>query len=528
MTRARFALGAPLLASAAILALSAGDAAAQQFSCPRKGGEFVFGQEAKVNSLDAHASATVSTRNIAMNIYEQLLTRDENFNLLPDLAASVEESSDKLTYVFRLRPGVTFHNGKKMTSADVSASFDRYKRMGVERSMLDVVDKWETPDASTFVIRMNRAQPTFLENLSSFLIPIVIIPAESAGASPMQLPVIGTGPWQFVEDVADSHVKLRRYDGYVPNPAHNDINGFGGRKVACFDTVTFRIVTEPGTRVAGLETGELHGVEDVPTKSVERLKQNRNIVLSPLKNFWIQLAEVNIAVPPNDKLAFRQAVQAALDVEEIMEAASDGSYQLNIGLQYPGQASYTEAGKETYNQKNPAKAKRLLQEAGYKGEEVILLTNRDYTSMYNAATVMAEQLKAVGINAKLLVLDWPAAFQMFDKTSTGWHYFMDAFGNNPVIGPISSVRKFSSPILAYKPPTPAEVDKVFDAAFDEMINGATPELRRAAFARAQQRLLEQVYVVPFGSLTKVQAVRSNVQNFRPYRIPRMSNVHFSG
>jgi peptide/nickel transport system substrate-binding protein len=287
-------------------------------------------------------------------------------------------------------------------------------------------------------------------------------------------------------------------------------------------------VSEPGTRVAGLETGELHGVEDVPTKSVDRLKGNRGIVLSPLKNFWIQLAEVNIAVPPNDKLAFRQAVQAALDMEEIMEAATDGSYQLNIGLQYPGQPSYTDAGKETYNQKNAAKARKLLQDAGYKGEEIVLLTNRDYTSMYNAATVMAEQLKAVGINAKLLVLDWPAAFQMFDKTNTGWHYFMDAFGNNPVIGPISSVRKFASPILAYKPPTPAEVDKTFDAAFDEMINGPTADARKAAFARAQQRLFEQVYVIPFGSLTKVQAVRANVKNFRPYRIPRVSNVYFDG
>jgi peptide/nickel transport system substrate-binding protein len=141
--------------------------------------------------------------------------------------------------------------------------------------------------------------------------------------------------------------------------------------------------------------------------------------------------------------------------------------------------------------------------------------------------VVAEQLKSVGINAKLLVLDWPASFQMFDKTSTGWHYFFDAFGNNPVIGPISSVRKFASPINAYKPRNDSEVDKVFNAAFDEMINGATPEIRKAAFARAQARLFEQVYVIPFGSLTKLQAVRSNVQNFRPYRIPRMANVYFS-
>ncbi len=528
MTRFRLARPASFLASVAALTLGAGGAAAQQFSCPKKGGEFVFGQEAKVNSLDSHASATVSTRNIAMNIYETLITRDENFNVMSDLAASVEESADRKTYVFKLRQGVRFHNGKPMTSADVVASFERYRRIGVERSMLDVVEKWEAPDAATFVIRMKAPQPTFLENLSSFLVPIVIIPAENANAPAMQLTPVGTGPFQFVEDVADSHVKLKRFDAYAPDTRHRDLNGFGGYKVACVDSVTFRIVTEPGTRVAGLETGELHGVEDVPTKSLDRLKQNKNIVMTPLKNFWIQLAEVNTAVPPTDNLLFRQAVQAALDMDEIMEAASDGSYQLNIGLQYPGQAAYTEAGKETYNQKNPAKARKLLAESGYKGEEMILLTNRDYTSMYNSALVMAEQLKAVGVNAKLLVLDWPAAFQTFDKTSTGWNFFFDAFGNNPVIGPISSVRKFANPINAYKPKTPADIDGPFNAAFDEMINGATPEIRKTAFARAQARLLEQVYVVPFGSLTKVQAVRANVQNFRPYRIPRIANVYFSG
>src|SRR5262245_4146353 len=234
MARSRYARSVSLVASVAALSLGAGSAAAQQFSCPRTGGDFVFGQEAKVNSLDAHASATVSTRNIAMNIYEQLLARDENFAVVPDLAASVEEATDKLTYTFRLRPGVKFHNGKPLTSADVVASFDRYKRMGVERSMFDVVEKWEAPDAATFVIRMKVAQPTFLENLSSFLIPVVIIPAESVAAPAMQLPVIGTGPWQFVEDVADSHVKLKRFDGYVPNPAANDLNGFAGRKVPCF------------------------------------------------------------------------------------------------------------------------------------------------------------------------------------------------------------------------------------------------------------------------------------------------------
>jgi len=149
----------------------------------------------------------------------------------------------------------------------VVASFDRYRKLGIERGNLDNVDKWEAPDKYTFIIRMKKAQPTFIEDLSSFSVPIVIIPSEQKDAAPLRLEAIGTGPFQLVEYVADSHVKYKRYEGYKPNTQFDDRTGFGGYKVACVDTVTYRIVTESGARVAGLETGELHAVEDVPTKA---------------------------------------------------------------------------------------------------------------------------------------------------------------------------------------------------------------------------------------------------------------------
>ena len=78
----------------------------------------------------------------------------------------------------------------------------------------------------------------------------------------------------MVESVPGSFVKLKRYDGYKPNTNFEQKTGFGGYKQACFDTVTFRIVTEPGARVAGLKTGELQGVEDLPTKSLPDLKKD--------------------------------------------------------------------------------------------------------------------------------------------------------------------------------------------------------------------------------------------------------------
>ena len=112
---------------------------AAPFKCPHVGGDFVFAQEANPNTLDQMTSTTISTRNIAMNIYESLMTRDENNHPILELAEAMIEAPDHLTYTFKLRRGIHFHNGKLMTSADVVASFDRYARVGNQRGTLNNV-----------------------------------------------------------------------------------------------------------------------------------------------------------------------------------------------------------------------------------------------------------------------------------------------------------------------------------------------------------------------------------------------------
>ena len=509
-----------LLASIGIAA----PAAAERFQCPARGGDLVFGQEANVNSLDQMTSNTISTRNIAMNIYESLMTRDENNNPIPELAESMEEAPDHLSYTFRLRPNVRFHNGKVLTSADVVASFDRYKRVGQQRSTLDNVAGWDAPDERTFVIRMERAQPTFIEALSSFSVPIVIIPAEHKDDAPQQLRTVGTGPFQVDEFVPGSHARLRRFDGYVPNTAYEQRTGFGGYKQACLDTVTFRIVTEAGARVAGLETGELQGVEDVPTRSLQSLRNNRNITVLPLENWWIQIALPNTAIPPTDNLMFRRAVQAALGMEDIMDAATDGNFRLNVGFQYPNQGTYTDAGKETYNINDPARARQLLQQSGYRGEQITILTNRDYPPMYNAALVMQQQMRAIGINAQLRVVDWPTSVQMSQRVNSNeWHFYHSGWGTQPALGALATMQFLVSPGAQYHPRDDKDDPDVL-AAWNDMNTKPTAAERQEAFARMQRLVLERAYAYPFGSLTKVQAVRSNVQGFKPFRIPRFSNV----
>jgi peptide/nickel transport system substrate-binding protein len=513
------------LATVAAVALS-GTAWADKFQCPKTGGDITYGLEANVASLDMQANSAASTRDIAMNTYETLVTRDENMKPLLQLAQSVEASPDSKVYTFKLRDGVHFHNGKLFTSADARASFERYARVGIDRSILTPVDHYDTPDASTFVITLKDPRPGFIEAMSSITVPIIIIPEENKDAPPQQLPSVGTGPWQLEQFVADSYVKLKRFAGYTPDTRYDDITGFGGYKVVCLDTVTFRMVPEPGARVAGLQTGELQGVEDVPTTAQKRIAADKNIHLLKLENFWLNVLYGNWSAPPTSNQKFREAVLAGLDFDEIMEAASDGDFKHNPSFQYPGTNYYTEVGKELLDQHNAEKAKQLLKEAGYNGEKVVLLTNKDYPSLYNTALVTSQQMKAIGINAELLVLDWPTALQKSMKPTPDWNFFFTGWITYVAVGGVQTLRPMAEPAAVYMPPG-GKTDPEFMKAFEIVANGATLEARRAAFVQAQKIALDDVMVVPLGVMPKVQAVRANVEHFVPFYNPRMYNVWFN-
>jgi peptide/nickel transport system substrate-binding protein len=506
-----------------IVGMSSAALAQAKFSCPTKGGDFIFALEAKVPTYDQHVSTSAQSRNVASLMFESLITRDEKMQPTLALAESVNESPDGMSYTFKIRQGVPFHNGKIMTSADVVASYERYRKVGVDKSMFGVIDTFEAPDASTFVVKMKQPQAIFLESFSNIAPPIVIIPKENADAPALQLPAVGTGPFQFIEFVADSHFKVKRFDNFKPNDAQTGTNGLGGYKVACVDTVNFRMITEPQARVAALETGEVHGVEDVPRPSQKRLAGNPNIKFQAMENFWLHVAYPNLSFPPTDNLKFRQAVQAALDMDEIMEASSDGLHRMDHALQFPTSPYYSQAGKEAYNQKNKDKAKKLLQEAGYKGEKLILLTNKDYVAMYNASLVMSEQLKAVGINAELLVHDWPAALDKSVKETAGWNYFYT--GWTTVVGQtgLPSLRNLTNPNNVHKPKN-NQSDTQLMEFWNAGLNSKSLADRVQYFAKAQQRIFDEALALPFGVMPKVAATRANVEGFQNFFLPRAWNV----
>ncbi|MEO6269228.1 MAG: ABC transporter substrate-binding protein [Lautropia sp.] len=504
-------------AAAACLATMPQDLLAQ-----KRNPSLTFGQEAPPPTLDPHFSTSIATRNVAMHIFEQLVTRDENNEVIPELAQQWQVSPDGLTYTFKIRTGVKFHNGKTLTSADVKASFERYQRMALAKVTLKPVVSMQAPDPATFVMTVDHPQPVFLEELSAFVVPIAIIPAEQADREGGKLEMIGTGPFQFVEWVPDSHIRLKRFDAYVPDTRYQGSNGFGGNKQVWFDSVDFKIVKEPGARVAGLEAGQLQIIEDLPAESAKRLVNNKNITIFDMKNFWLQGAWVNHHRPPTNDLRIRRAIQLALDMEEIMEIATDGAYTLQPGLQYPGNPYYVKNGEALYNAKDPKKAAALLKEAGYKGEELVIITNSSYQSMYKAAQIVSEQLKAIGMKVRVDVFDWATAINQ-RRNKEAWNLWFTGQGSGPSVGPFSALKDVVSPQNNQFVPDPT-----LDQLFAELVSGPTAEERKATFGKFQERVYDQVLFLKFGDLIRKQAARSNVKGFQPYRIPRLWNVWLEG
>ncbi|MDB5363341.1 MAG: transporter substrate-binding protein [Rhodospirillales bacterium] len=503
-------------ASAVALLATSCPAAAQQ-----RGGDITVAQQAQPPSLDAMTTFAQAARNITMHVFETLYTRGETGAVIPELAADSSASPDDKTFTFHLRKGVKFHNGKEMTGVDVKASLERYARIGASAQLLATISGIDLPDPYTVVVHLSQPVPGFLDEISTPRAPMVVIPAEEAGKEPNKIALIGTGPYQFVEYKPDSYVKLKRFDGYVPDARFPDRDGFGGKKTPYFDTVTFRFMPESGARAAALQTGEVQALEQLAVTDADRLKSDPSVKLYEMMPWAFQVFFLNANDGPTKNVKFRQAVNAALGNEEIMAIATDGLFRLTHGWQHPGTEYFAgDVGKDKYNLNNPELAKQLLKEAGYKGEPFTLVTDNSFKNDNDASVVASQQLQAVGINVKLQVADWPTSIAMRQKP-TGWNMFPIFIGVEPWEGPYSTTTFFTG-----KENWQQHQDEALEADVAKLNSSPSLDDRKAAFAAFQQRVIDQAYAIKLGDLGIYQAARANVANYKPFRIPRMWDVWY--
>ena len=490
----------------------------------KRGGDVIVAQQAQPPSLDAQTTTAQAARNITLHVYESLYTRDEGSSPKPELAEGVDIAADGMTYTFKLRTGVKFHNGKTMTSADAKASMERYAKVGASGDALKAVAAYEAPDSKTLVLKMARVFPGLIEAISSPRAPYVIMPEEECTKAAGQAapPMIGTGPFRFVEYRPDSHVKLVRFDDYVANTNYDKRDGFTGRKTAYFDSVTFRFMPEGGARTAGLQTGELHVLESLDNAAAKRLKDDKSIRAYTMMPWAFMTLMMNNNWGLTSNVELRRAIQAAVDLEEIMAIATDGLYRLDPAWQYPNTNYFPGIdGLDALVKQNQDKAKQLLKAAGYNGEELVLVCDNSFKPHLDAGTIVSEQLRAIGMKVKLNVMDWPTVTATRAKPE-GWNLWPLMMGIEPYEGPYNVVGFFAG-----KQTVQIKQDPVIEEANTRLNTELKLDDRKAAVKQFQSRVYDQAIAIKVGDVGIVQATRANVMNYAPYRIPRMWDCWFA-
>lgn len=498
------------LAVAAALALGAALPAMAQ----KKGGDVVIAMTQAPPSLDPHATSAQVARNVNLHVFETLYARDENARPVPDLATGVNVSADGLTYVFTLRQGVKFHNGRDMTPADVVASLERYRKAGASASLIGAIDSVAATGANQVTIKLKTVQSTFLGNLSSPRAPIAIMPASEAAKEMGKADPIGTGPYKFVEYKPDSHVKVARFDDYKPNPAYKERDGFAGAKIAYIDSVTFRFMPEAGARNAALETGQVQLNETTDGPTAKRMRGNPNFQVIPVLPWAVQVLKFNMAQGAGADLNFRRAIAQAIDAEEILGVAYPDIYKVD--------QSWVYAGSAYHNNRKPIKqdiaaAKATLAKSGYKGEKLVFIIDNIRPNV-DAATVFQQQVSQIGVNVELKVADWPTTSGIGLKSDQGWNFWTHGFGIEPYEGPVSAMSHW------VKGQGQRKADPAIDAMFEKINTEMNVETQKKIFADFENQMADQAIAINLGIYGQFQVATSKLKNFKAYRIPRMWGV----
>ena len=366
---------------------------AAQDDTPVRGGTLIWGHSEPTQNLDIHQTGTASTLRVLQNVHDSIVTVDENLAVIPSLAESFEISDDGLTYTFRLRSDVKFHDGRPMTAADVKYSFERCQHPdtgAVNFEVFNDVESIETPDDLTVIVRMAQVNAPFLSRLAEIGAGVVM--PEGSGDVQGTTP-IGCGPFRFVRREFGNEVELVRFDDYWQDPPY-------------LDGVLSREVTEPNVRLTGLRTGEMHLINDIPLDRVEDLKSDPDFeVLTWFPLSWAFL-NFNHDVAPFDDPRVRQALDLMVDKEVLVQGALWGQGVVTASPSFPASPTYN--GELTPRLQDFEAAKALLGEAGFgPGDlEFVFKVTTNYPWHVEATQIMQEWFREGGVTVTTQQLTW--------------------------------------------------------------------------------------------------------------------------
>ena len=495
-----------------------------------------FVPQANLANFDPIWGTQYVVRNAAALVWDTLYGVDENLKPQRQMVEGEEVSSDGLTWTFKLRPGLKFHDGSAVTSKDVVASLVRWSARDPMGLMLRAIQKeLVAVDDRTFRWVLSKPYPKMLLALAKNNSPCSFIMPERIAVTDSFKQItdyVGSGPMKFerAEWVPGAKAVFTKFADYVPR--QEKASWLAGGKRMLLDRIEWIIMPDPATAAAALQNGEVDWWENPISDLIPLLKRNRNIsvdIADPLGN--IGSFRMNHLFPPFDNPKVRRAVLTAMNQEDYMRAIvgdDDALWKSLPGYFTPGTPLYSEAGGDIMKMKNVEAAKKLLSEAGYKGEPVICVVAQDQAITKAQGDITADLLKRMGMNVDFIATDWGTTGQRRAVKSPpsqgGWNMFHSWHAGADCINPAAytAIRAngekawFGWPDL---PEVEAGVAEWFDAKDLPGEKAAMDKLNKAA--------CEGVVYVPTGFFLTYQAWRKNVSGVTKGPLPFFWDVQKS-
>jgi peptide/nickel transport system substrate-binding protein len=376
---------------AATSAPTAAAATAPTSTAATGGGEIVVGKDQEAPGLDPAKNPAQAAIRVFDLMYSRLTRLDAQMRPVPDLAEKWDISPDGKTYTFHLRPGVKFHNGRELTSADVKYTYERIinpDTASIAKSFFDPIDHIDTPDPSTVTIVLKEPNTPLLVNTAATWAGIVAKEVVDANNGDLNKVDAGSGPFMLQEWTPDTRTVLVRNPNYY----------VAGQPAV--DKITFLIMPDENARIAALRTGNVQFTV-LSAAGFDTLKSDSSVKTQEGPTLSYAYLGMNVARAPFDKPEVRQAISYAVDRNEIVNSVFRGHARPTGPVPSAMSDWAIDVGSiDTYTP-NLDKAKQLMADAGVSNVKTTMIAMSTLSYQVDAAQVIRSQLLKIGIDAEV-------------------------------------------------------------------------------------------------------------------------------